>query len=98
MYVRLCGPLWSHSLFGFESYNGHITSMIHSKHRVSEQLSFNQTMGYLADRLVQTESERTLNFTGPLSNLKKVVLPGIYSMENFTQVILLMRKLVPFAK
>ena len=100
MYVRLWGPLWSHSLFGFESYNGHITSMIHSKHRVAEQLSFsidvNQTMGCLADRLVLTESERTLDFVGPLSNLptyrKKMtlVLPGIYSIgelqpSNFTR-------------
>ena len=32
-YVRLWGPLWTHSAFGFESMNGYITSMIHSKHK-----------------------------------------------------------------
>ena len=26
IHVRLWGPLWTHSLFGFESYNGHLTS------------------------------------------------------------------------
>jgi len=30
MFVKLWGPLWTHSLFGYENMNGHITSLIHS--------------------------------------------------------------------
>lgn len=92
-YVRLWGPLWTQSLFGFESYNGHFTSMIHSKYRVAEQLSFsidvNQTMGYLADRLIQFENEQTLYFLGSLSTKVTrrknmvLILPGIYSIKNW---------------
>lgn len=39
-YVRLWGPLWTHSAFGFESLNGHITSMITSKYKIAEQLLY----------------------------------------------------------
>ncbi len=90
LYVRLWGPLWSHSLLGFESYNGHITSMIHSKYRVAEQLAFsidvNQTIGCLEERLVQAESDTTLKYIMPLSGINferkqmKLILPGIYSI------------------
>ena len=89
-YVRLWGPLWTHSLFGFESYNGHLTSMIHSKYRIAEQLSFSievsETIGFLADKLVQIEEEKTLKFISPLSTLDHLrgkmtlLLPGIYSI------------------
>ncbi len=37
-YVRLWGPLWTESLFGFESMNGHMVSMLHSKRKLAEQL------------------------------------------------------------
>lgn len=90
LYVKLWGPLWTHSLFGFESFNGHITSMIHSKYRVAEQLSFaldvNQAIGNLADKLVSVENEQTLHFLAPLSSLinqprrMTMILPGIYSI------------------
>ena len=38
--MRLWGPLWTHSAFGFESMNGHLTSMIHSKYRIADQVLF----------------------------------------------------------
>lgn len=90
-YVRLWGPLWTHSLFSFESMNGHITSMIHSKRKVAEQLLFSidvcQTIGSLADKLVEVENEATLSFFAPLSasfaqrrNNMTLVLPGVYSI------------------
>ncbi len=34
-YVRLWGPLWTQSLFGFESMNGHMVSMLHSKRKLA---------------------------------------------------------------
>ena len=90
MYVRLWGPLWTHSLFGYESLNGHLTSMIHSRYKVAEQLSFSldviQTIGSLADKLVDVEDEDTIDFISPMSFLiskrsnMMVVLPGIYSI------------------
>lgn len=90
MYVRLWGPLWTHSLFGYESLNGHLTSMIHSRYKVAEQLSFSleviQTIGHLADKLVDVEDEDTIDFISPMSSLVSkrsnmmAVLPGIYSI------------------
>ena len=90
MYVRLWGPLWTHSLFGFESFNGHLSSMIHSKYRVAEQVSFSidvfQTIGNLADKLAQTETDRTIRFIEPMSSSiprhrhMMLILPGIYSI------------------
>ncbi|SMN01744.1 hypothetical protein SPONN_11 [uncultured Candidatus Thioglobus sp.] len=92
MYVRLWGPLWTHSLFGFESMNGHIKSTIHSKRKVAEQLSFSidmcHVLGSLADRLFEIESEDTLQFIAPLSKhsfvRKNMTLlsPGIHSIGN----------------
>ncbi len=91
MYVRLWG---THSLFGFE---GHLTSMIHSKYRVAKQLSFSidvtQAIGNLADQLVEVENEQTLNFLAPLSSLiakpksMTQMLPGIYSIGKFLPAV-----------
>lgn len=88
-YVRLWGPLWMHSLFGFESLNGHLTSMIHSKYKVAEQLSFSvnisQSIGKLASKLIETENDNTLTFISSLSssllqhNKMMLVLPDIYA-------------------
>ena len=70
-YVKRCGPLLTHSLFGFETMNGHITSMLHSKYRVSEQLSFSvdvcNTLGSLANMLADIENEETLEFLSPMT-------------------------------
>lgn len=91
-FVRLWGPLWTHSLFGFESMNGHITSMVHSKYKVAEQLSFSvdvcHTIGELADHLSQVENQHTLDFIAPLSSTIShkrnmiMITPGIYSIGN----------------
>ena len=71
-YVRVWGPLWTHTLFGFENFNGHITSIMHSKRKLAEQLLFSiaifcQTIGNIADILVEKEDEATLSFFAPLS-------------------------------
>lgn len=63
-FVHLWGSLWTHSAFGFESMNGHIKSMIHSGHKIADQLLFSidvaTTLGILSDRLKDVEDERTL--------------------------------------
>ena len=40
-YVRLWGPLWTHSAFGFESYNGQLKYLFHSRAKIVDQLAFN---------------------------------------------------------
>lgn len=65
-YVRLWGPLWTHSAFGFESKNGKLKNLFHSKHEIVDQLLFNVDMCYTLQqvkaRLVNTESDRTLGY------------------------------------
>ena len=65
-YARLWGPLWTHSAFGFESMNGHLTSMLHSTYRVADQLLFSidvhNTLSILCEKLERVESEQTLSF------------------------------------
>lgn len=39
-FVKQWGPLWTHSAFCFESVNGTLAGIIHSTHKVAEQLSF----------------------------------------------------------
>ncbi len=40
-YVNLWGPLWTHSAFGFESYNGHLKYLFHSRSVIVDQLVSN---------------------------------------------------------
>ena len=39
-FVELWGPLWTHSLFGFENMNGHIRQLFHGTRQVLDQLVF----------------------------------------------------------
>ena len=70
-YVRLWGPLWTHSSFGFESYNGHIKYLFHSRSSILDQLVFNidiyQTLQLLHPHLVELESAQTLEFLDSLN-------------------------------
>ncbi len=65
-YVRLWGPLWTHSAFGFESYNGHLKYLFHSRSNILDQLVFNldiqQTLQLLYPRMADMESYETLKF------------------------------------
>lgn len=66
MYVRLWGPLWTHSAFGFESKNGHIKNMFHSKSSVTDQLVFAadvaQTLNLVQPVLEKKENPITLSY------------------------------------
>ncbi len=97
-YVRQWGPLWTHSAFGFESMNGHLTSMLHSTYKVADQLLFSidvhQTLSLLCDKLHDVENEQTLSFLsssiGGLRRQNMMLLhPDIYAVgpvksENLT--------------
>ena len=86
-YVRLWGPLWTHSAFGFESMNGHVSYMIHSIYRIANQLVFSidvsNTLSAIADQLLCHESEETLTFLSPYTSRRKnmsELTPGTYSV------------------
>lgn len=89
-YVRQWGPLWNQSLFGFESWNGHMTAMLHSKRKVAEQLSLSMdichTIGCLSNQLNESENEEVLKFLSPMSDIvikrrnMRNIQPGIYSI------------------
>ena len=63
-YVQLWGPLWTHSAFGFESMNGHLKTLIHSRTQIHQQLMFavqvNQALQRLNVSLAENQNERTL--------------------------------------
>lgn len=89
-YVRLWGPLWTHSAFGFESVNGFITSMIHSKFKLGDQLLYSldvsDTLAVLTSRLKEVESEETLEFLNMKASHHRnmsQLFPGTYSVGNF---------------
>ena len=72
MYIRIWDPLWKHSLFGYESMNGHITSTIHSKRKLESSFYFpyidvRQTVGNLAIGLLVSKTKQTFLFIAPLS-------------------------------
>ena len=73
-YVRLWGPLWTHSAFGFESKNGHLKNLFHGKADIIQQLLFNvdvsHTLQHVYSRLIEYESEKTISYLDDLHHLK----------------------------
>ncbi len=67
-FVRLWGPLWTHSAFSFESMNGALTSLVHSTRKTAEQLSFSldikHSLQELETILAEKESSDILNYIG----------------------------------
>ena len=62
-----------HSVFGFESKNGHLKRHIHGRGNVVPQLIFNidvsHTLQLVHYKLAQCESEKTMNFSNASSEL-----------------------------
>ena len=51
-FVKLWGPLWSYSMFGFENLNGYIGKMSHGTSKIVYQMSFQiQLTQTLADKV-----------------------------------------------
>ena len=75
-YVRLWGPLWTHSAFGFENKNGQLKHLFHGKSDVN-QLLFNINVGYalqlMYPKLGSYESQDVMKFiyltNAPRSNM-----------------------------
>ena len=86
-HARHWGPLWGFSAFGFESMNGCLVGHIHATYRVASQLLFsldlNQTLNYYHDRLLKTETEKTLQFLSldtVQANLSEELCTGTYAV------------------
>ena len=88
-YVRLWGPLWTHSAFGFESYNGQLKYLFHSRAKIVDQLAFNldvqQTLQLLHLSLLQNESVEVLEFlNGMNGNIPK---KGMRQIDEHTYIL-----------
>ena len=85
-YVRLWGPLWTHSAFGFESKNGHLKHLYHSRADIVDQLVFNidvqQTLQLLHPELQQKASTETLDFLSAMNG--NTPRRGMKFIENHT--------------
>ena len=44
-YVELCGPLWTYSAFGYESFMGALLQLTHSTHDIGKQVINNNYVG-----------------------------------------------------
>ena len=92
-FVRLWGPLWTHSLFGYESFDGQSCLGC----RVAEQLAFAldmcHTIGSLANKLAETESDNTIKF---MSHMSSSISQQHRNMMSIFLGILLYRKNVVF--
>ena len=65
-YVRLWGPLWTHSAFGFENKNGRLKHLFHGNSKIFHQLVFNIdvtcTLQTVHTQLSKCESEEVLEY------------------------------------
>ena len=72
-YVRLWGPLWTQSAFGFESKNGRLKHLFHGNFDIFHQLLFNidvqHTLQHVQTRLAKSDNERTMQYINHLSHL-----------------------------
>ncbi|XP_035697167.1 uncharacterized protein LOC118430408 isoform X2 [Branchiostoma floridae] len=51
MYVEMYGPVWTTSLFGFESMNGHLKRMVHGTRFIVTQITFTKSMSWGLQRV-----------------------------------------------
>lgn len=65
-FVRLWGPLWTHSTFDFEHKHGQLKHLFHGKNQIIHQLLFNVdvsiTLQLLQPRLLEIENENVIAF------------------------------------
>ena len=71
-YVRLWGPLWTHSLFGFENKNGHIKHLFHGNddihhqilHNIDASLTMQLMHHHLPDEVTKYTRRRNMSILG----------------------------------
>lgn len=90
-FVKLWGPLWTHSLFGFENMNGHVRRLFHGSRQVLDQLVFYVTAGqslfFQAKNATDSEKNHFSFFSLPIATsrfegkVQRVVLPVCIHQE-----------------
>ena len=72
--------------------NGHISSMIHSKYSIADQLIFSidvsNTLSAIADQLLCHESEETLTFLYPYAPRRKNVGSNSWNVYCWTSTVI----------
>ena len=79
-YVRLWGPLWIHSAFGFENKNGQLKYLFHGESDIVHQILFKISVSYslqlLHPQLMEHESDSCMSFiyqsVTPRSNMTHI--------------------------
>ncbi|CAH1263932.1 Hypp2800 [Branchiostoma lanceolatum] len=89
-FVRLYGPLFAYSCFGFETFNGHIKRMVHGTTLIVNQITFTAAMTVNLQRLVKAmdparDSTKAVKLAKKLAGYtgrKKMteLTPGVYSL------------------
>ena len=79
--VKLWGPLWAYSMFGFENLNGYFESTFHGTHKIVYQMGFHiqlaQTLPDKLSALSQSESPETRAYIENIINKKRANMTKI---------------------
>lgn len=82
-YVKLWGPLWTHSAFGFENKNGKLKHLFHGKSDIVHQLLFNvdvcYTLQQVQGKLLESESGRALEYINSCSARSNMISLGAHT-------------------
>lgn len=85
--VRNLGPLWTHSCFPFESYNGNLLKLFHGSQNVELQIvsaiAITQSLPSLKSKLIpgSTEEEFFNSLTSPVHSSKEQIIErNIYAL------------------
>ena len=86
--VILWGPVWSYSMFGFESLNGYLGQIYHGTRNITAQMSFHlllkQSLPHKLKELCKDESDSTREYLESLIQGKRKSMQsigaGIYSI------------------
>ena len=72
--VRLWGPLWCFSMFGFENMNGYLGGAYHGTQKIVQQIAFqlqlSQSLPYMLHELIQGESPQTQEYLRKITDDK----------------------------
>ena len=79
--VRLSGPLWGYSMFGFKNLNGYFGNTLHGTHKIIYQMGFQiQLAQTLPDKLLElskAESPETRAYIESVVNKKRTNMTEI---------------------
>ena len=79
--VKVWGPLWCYSMFGFENINGYLGRTYHGTRHITSQMSFNiqlqQSLPHKLKELCKDESDSTRLYLESLVQDKRIGMQRI---------------------